>query len=183
MTTPGVYEVDEYDGSLYDNTKKHNIDLHQPFNKNKAITHPIRAVQYAVVEILRKEIPRVQNRVYPPGIRNDAQFPRITVSSMSPREKRFIGEKWKIDEISRITIHPFKIDSWSKNPIECEEIADDIQAAIFRNRGFLPSNYQKGYIIDCHFIGGSETTLNPALQVFHRSINVEVWWLSYGTPY
>jgi len=134
-----------------------------------------------MVELLRARVTQVQKRVYPPGIRPDAQFPRITVSSLSPTERRFIGEPYVTGQKSRITIHNFKIDCWSKNPAECDEVSDGVQAAIFRNRGFIPSDSSKGYFIDSHFTGGSENTLNPATQAYQRTMNVEVWWFSIGT--
>jgi len=181
MTTPGTYGLARAGQSQYETNDKHDIELHAPFIATDAITFPIRSSQYAMIELLRGQISTVNNRVYPPGIRADAQFPRITVSALSPTEKRRLGEVWGTGK-GRITIHNFKIDCWSKNPAEVDEIADYVNEAIFRNRGFIPSDATKGYFLDCRFKGGSKNTLNPALQAFQRTVNVEAWWLSIEDP-
>jgi len=156
-------------------------ELHQSFIATDYKTHPIRAVQYAMVDLLRKNVSRVHNRVYCPGIKTDAQFPRIVIGVASPSEHRFIGEMWGTEK-GRITINNLEVVCWSKNPREADEIADYVQNAILKNRYFVPVDSSKGYFIDSHFTGGSENTLDPALQAFQRTVNIEVWWLSQGTP-
>ncbi len=158
-------------------------DIHEGFKATDYRTHPIRAAQYWLVELLRANVAKVQKRVYPPGITQNAQMPRVTVASLSPTEKRWIGENGASGTRSRFTIHNFKIDCWSKVPQEVDEVADQVGEAIFRNRAYKPSDLTKGEFMDMRFQGGSETTFNSAHQIYQRTINIEAWWHSKGTPY
>jgi hypothetical protein len=157
-------------------------DINEGFSASRFRTSPVRASTYALIELLRANITSVQKRVYPPGIRQDSQMPRITVFQLTPTEIRLgIGERYGSGK-GLWRICTFKIDCWDKNPTACEETADRVMRTIWDNRYYKTANVPYGFFINLETAGGSETILNPGLQIYQKTVNVRGRWLETTVP-
>ncbi len=138
---------------------------------------PIRNMQLAMRELLRNNVSLVSKRVYPPGIRQDAQMPRICVSALTPTEQRVgLGERFG-KGMGLWRICTFKVDVFDKDPTRCELVADQICNVVWKNRGYTPSVSTFGYFVNLEVSGGSGTSLNSALQLYQRTINITGRWI------
>lgn len=135
---------------------------------------------YALNEMLRTNVPKVQNRVYPPDIRQDAKTPRITINAPTPTEKRMgIGEGWNSYK-GLFYNYVFRVNIFDKDPKVVEETADQVFYAIWKNRGYVPASPRDTYgeFLLLETAGGSPTGLNVGMQQYQRTINVSGRWLS-----
>lgn len=143
---------------------------------NAAISTPA----YALNEMLRTYVPIVQGRVYPPGVRVDAKDPRITISPLTPTERRVgIGEGYGSYK-GLFYNYNFRVDIWSKDPKMVELTADQVMYAIWKHRGYVPASPRdtQGNFLLLEVAGGSANTLNAGQQLYVRTINVNGRWLS-----
>jgi hypothetical protein len=130
--------------------------------------------------MLRANVPLVQNRVYPPGVRVDARDPRITISPLTPNEQRVgIGEGYGLYK-GLFYNYLFRVDIWSKDPKVVELVADQVMYAVWKNRGYTPASPRnaQGNFLLLETTGGSVNTLNAGQQLYQRTINISGKWLS-----
>jgi len=135
---------------------------------------------YALNEMLRANVPYVQNKVFPPGMKQDARTPRITIKPLTPTEKRVgIGEKYG-SYMGLWYLFIYRVDIWDKDPTVVEKVADEVLYAIWKNRGYQPASpkHLDGQFLLLQVAGGSATDLNQGLQLYQRTINVSGRWLS-----
>ena len=135
---------------------------------------------YALNELLRANVSKVQNRVFPPGIQRDARMPRITISPLSPVEKRVgIGERYG-SYMGLWYKYVFRVDVWDKDAAQVEDVADQVLYTIWKNRDYVPNSPRNTYgqFVNLETTGGSATDLNKAHQLYQRTINISGLWLS-----
>jgi len=135
---------------------------------------------YALNEMLRTHVPKVQNRVYPPDIKQDARTPRITITALTPTERRTgIGEGWASYK-GLFYNYLFRVNIYDKDPKQVEDTADQVFYAVWKNRGYVPASPRNTYgeFVILEVAGGSPTELNVGLQLYQKTINVSGRWLS-----
>ena len=136
---------------------------------------------YALNELLRNGVKSVQNRVFPPGIKQSAMMPRITVTPMTPTERRIgIGEGFSAYK-GLWLIYTFRVDVWDKNPSQIEKTSDEVMYTIWKHRDFVSSNSANaamGNFLLLEVKGGGAVTLNQAYQIYQRTLNISGIWLS-----
>ena len=142
---------------------------------NIGITQPT----YALNELLRTYVPAVQKRVYPPGIKRDAQTPRITISPITPSETRVgIGENFGTYKGIYYNC-TFRVDIWDIDPNQIETVANQIAYAIWKHRDYTPTtNSSYGQFILLELNGGSGTEKNIGVGLFRCTMNITGRWLS-----
>lgn len=144
---------------------------------NSAISLPATILN----EMLRLYVPLVQNRIYPPGIRVDAQMPRITITPLTPQDgPSWIGENFGAYKGKFLT-YTFKVDIWDRDPTQVEAVSNQVDYAIWKHRGYLPAstaNKALGEFLLLRVNGGGAVTENKALQLYQRTMNVTGMWLS-----
>ena len=143
---------------------------------NNAISTP----QYAIIELLRANVPSVQKRVYPSGEREDAKMPRITTDELTPTEIRIgIGETLGTGK-GLFYVYTFRINIWDKEPNQIRQAAEEVMYAIWKNRGYVPLSPRNadGEFLLLEVNGGSGTVPNPGRGMYQRTINVTGRWLS-----
>jgi hypothetical protein len=149
------------------------------------VTGSIEKVPYALIEMLRAQIPQVQNRVNHLGSGQlvQAQCPRITVSAptANSEEQRWIGEHWGITNRGVMKRYILHIDVWDRNPKVLEQVAANVETAIWKNRGYHPADYTYGYFVDMEISGGSATGVDAASQLYRRTVSVSALWLDLNT--
>ena len=132
-------------------------------------------------EMLRLYVPTVQKRVYPPGIKQGATMPRITITPLTPTERRVgIGEGYGSYK-GLWLLYTFRVDVWDRNPSQVEETSNEVMYAIWKHRDYVPSavaDAAKGQFLLLEVKGGGTVALNEAYQVYQRTINVSGTWLS-----
>jgi hypothetical protein len=146
---------------------------------NNALSTP----QYAIIELLRANVPSVQNRVYPSGDREDAKMPRITTDELTPTEIRTgIGERFGTG-MGLFYVYTFRINIWDKEPVQIRQVADEVMNAIWKHRGYVPNSPRNadGEFLLLEINGGSGTTPNGSRGMYQRTINVTGRWLSKST--
>jgi hypothetical protein len=132
-------------------------------------------------EMLRTYVPSVQKRVYPPGIRVDAQMPRITITPLSPQDgptwlgEGFGGYKGKFMNWT------FRVDIWDRDPTQIEKISSEVDYAVWKHRSYVPTaaaDAAKGEFALLRINGGGAITMNEKFQLYQRTLNVTGLWLS-----
>lgn len=121
------------------------------------MTGSIRNSTSVMNQLLRDNVSLVNNRVFPPGVRQDSTMPRITLSQLTPRET-FAGIGAGIPVWKNVA---FKIDVWDKKPEICDKVAEQIEQAIAVNR-----NYWNTEVLDSSASGGTGT------ETFGKT----TWW-------
>jgi hypothetical protein len=143
---------------------------------NSAITVPA----YALNEMLRLYAPSVQSRVYPPGLKEDARMPRITITALTPREERVgIGERFG-SYMGLWYFYTFRVDVWDKDPNQVEKVSNEVMYSIWKNRNYTPASPRDvyGQFVNLEISGGSATAINAAKQLYQRTLNITGRWLS-----
>jgi hypothetical protein len=133
--------------------------------------------------MLRLYVPAVANRVYPPGIRRDAQMPRITLQPLTPTEIRTgIGERFGSYQ-GLYYVYTFRVDVWDKDPNKVETTCDQVLYAVWKHRGYIPTSAYSTYgeFILLEISGGSTTEMDAPTQLYRRTLNVRGRWLSRST--
>ena len=139
--------------------------------------------QFALIELLRANVPSVQKRVYPSGERTDSKQPRITTDELTPTEIRTgIGERFGTG-MGLFYVYTFRVSIWDKEPNFVKQVADEVMYAIWKNRGYVPASPRNadGEFLLLEINGGSGTTLNAGMGLYQRTINVTGRWLSKST--
>lgn len=137
----------------------------------------------ALNEMLRLNVAAVSKRVYPPGVRRDATYPRITITPLSPTETRVsIGERFGSYQGLWYN-YIFRVDVWDKDPSTVESVCDQVFYAIWKNRGYVPVTPANTYgeFLLLEIAGGSTTEVDAPTQLYRRTINVHGKWLSKST--
>lgn len=155
----------------------------------------IRNATGALIQLLRSSSALntnlVQNRIFPPGIVQNALMPRVTVSAATPQDiLASIGvtaaaPTWKQ--------YQFTIDVWDKDPKRCEQVAAIIEDVIGANRNYAPSTIMlnnqsavaqsvaaNGYFFILKLGGGSATMEVEKNQLYRRSMMVTGRWMQTG---
>ena len=139
------------------------------------------APAYSLNEMLRANVSSVSNRVFPPGMREDAQTPRITITPLTPTEKRVgIGEGWGSTK-GLYYDYIFRVNVWDKDPSRLETVCGEVMHAVWKNRGYIPTdatNAALGQFINLEVKGGGEITQNAARQLYQRTLNIHGIWIS-----
>jgi len=139
--------------------------------------------QYALIELLRANVPSCQKRVYPSGERTDSKQPRITTDELTPTETRTgIGEHFGTG-MGLYYVYQFRVNIWDKEPNQIRQVADEVMYAIWKNRGYVPASPRNadGEFLLLEIKGGSGTAINPGMGLYQRTINVTGRWLSKST--
>jgi len=139
--------------------------------------------QFALIELLRANVPSVQKRVYPSGERVDSKQPRITTDETTPTEIRTgIGERFGTG-MGLFYVYTFRINIFDKEPVQIRQVADEVMMCIWKNRGYVPASPRNadGEFLLLEVNGGSGTAINAGLGLYQRTINVQGRWLSRST--
>lgn len=144
---------------------------------NSAVSLPAQALN----EMLRLYVPSAQKRIFPPGIKADAKTPRITITPLAPTEKRVgLGEGYGSYK-GLFYLWTFRVDVWDRDPTQVENTSNEVFYAIWKHRNYIPSSVTdaaKGQFLLLEVKGGGSVSLNDALQIYQRTINVSGMWLS-----
>lgn len=132
-------------------------------------------------EMLRLYVPSVNKRVFPPGIRLGAQGTRITITPLTPTEKRVgLGEGFGSYK-GLWLLYTFRVDVWDRDPVQVENTSNEVLYAVWKHRDYVPASVTdaaKGQFFLLEIKGGSSVNLNEALQIYQRTINVAGIWLA-----
>ena len=135
----------------------------------------------ALNEMLRLYVPSVQKRVFPPGIKQSSQMPRITITPLAPTERRVgIGEGYGSYK-GLWYLWTFRVDVWDRDPTQVENSSNEVLYAVWKHREYIPTTAAdalKGQFLLLETKGGSTVSLNQAYQLYQRTINVSGIWLS-----
>jgi hypothetical protein len=131
--------------------------------------------------MFRLYVTTVQKRVYPPGVKEDALMPRITITPLAPTEKRVgIGEGYGSYK-GLWYLWTFRVDVWDRDPTQVETTSNEVFYSIWKHREYVPAvaaNAAKGQFLLLEIKGGSPVTFNQGRQLYQRTINVAGLWLS-----
>ena len=134
----------------------------------------------ALIEMLKTNIPAVNKHIYPGDVREGAQMPRISVSTLTPTETRVsIGEGFGAYK-GLFYNYVFQIKVWDYNPTTVESATDQIFYAVWKNRGYTPlaPNNIYGQFLLLEIAGGSTVEYDAPKNLWRRTINVKGKWLS-----
>ena len=160
------------------------------------MTGSIRNSIFVLNKLLRDNVTSVKNRVFPPGIQQNAQTPRISLHSSTPVEKLAT-----IAPAAGGTFQPvwrminYRIDIFSVEPNDCDTVADEVMDTIASNRYYKVASIvlndrhggkstvaSNGYFSLLRVNGGTETAPVPAYgKMYHRTVNVIGRWFQSGT--
>jgi hypothetical protein len=136
------------------------------------------APQSALNELLRLYVPSAQKRVYPPGIRVDANGPRINITPLTPTTRRWLGRKFGTGS-GKWLDYVFRIDITDKlDPNQVDKIASEVDFAVESHLEFRQTDTTYGYFVNMKLSGGSGTEWNPGLQAYQKTMNFSGQWLS-----
>ena len=149
----------------------------------------IRRSTFVMNKLLRDNVTLLSNRVFPPGMRIDAQVPRAILHAITPPEQfAAMGSglpTWRLVN--------FRLDIYARNPAECDSISEQVEDAISSNRtyghtlstitmidytGKSTTVAPCGYFLMLKINGGTETAIVPAMNLFHRAMIIAGRWLS-----
>lgn len=150
------------------------------------MTGSIRNTSFLINKLLRDNVTLVQNRVYPPGLREDAKYPRISVHCITPGET-FAGLGAGIPVWKNIM---FRLAIWDENPIMVDRVAEQVEDTIANNRNYRQTTVtitdsfggkstvnSNGYFCQLKITGGTETLFNSSNNRYYRTINVGGLWM------
>jgi hypothetical protein len=144
---------------------------------NESMEKPANALN----EMLRANVPSVRNRIYPPGIRQDAATPRINIIPLTPSERRVgIGEHYG-SGMGKWLDYNFRVIITDRDPNQVDKIASEVDYAVWSHRNYVPTVSTFGEFINLETKGGSATELNEGLQAYQRVMNISGVWLSRTT--
>lgn len=146
------------------------------------MTGSIRNSTYALNGLLRTNVTSVQNRVYPPGDRPlQAKYPRIQLTQYTPAE-RISGLGATVQSFADLR---FDVEVWSKEPADCDTVADSVIQTIKENRNYVPATTlvidkatvnTNGYFLMLRVTGGSDTRLVEPEQLYRRTVSIGGRW-------
>lgn len=131
--------------------------------------------------MLRLYVPTAQKRVYPPGIKQGSLMPRITITPLTPTEKRVgLGEGFGTNKGLWLQ-YTFRVDIWDSDPTRIETVASEVQYAVWKHREYVPAtaaDAAKGQFVLLEIRGGGSVALNEGVGVYQRTMNVAGIWLA-----
>lgn len=150
------------------------------------VTGSIRKISFLMNKLLRDNVALVDKRVFPPGLRENATYPRISLHCITPSET-FAGLGANVPVWKEVMV---RIAIWDKNPVMVERVAEQVEDAIAFNRSYQQPTVtiedsagnktvanSNGYFILLKITGGTETLFNEANNTYYRTINVGGRWM------
>ena len=154
----------------------------------------IRRIAFLLNKLLRDNCPSVGTRVYPPGIRQDASYPRVLVNVLTPEQQFAALGTGSTSGVPVWQNYTASLEIFASSPSQCDIVADEIQDAIIKNasynggttiqlydwRGNQTTVNVNGYFLMNRVTGGSITEAVPSFNAYRRTIRMTGKWLQTG---